>query len=138
MHELAPLIYDLTFMLGLAAIVTILFQRIRQPVILGYLIAGMILGPYTPPYAFIKDIGNIQILSQLGVIFLMFSLGLEFSFQKLTRVGFSASVIGIIEVVLMIALGFAAGQIMGWKFYDSVFLGAALSISSTTIIIKAV
>lgn len=138
MHELAPLIYDLAVMLGLAGIVALLFQRIHQPVVLGYLIAGMIIGPHTPPYAFVSDIKNIQTLSELGVIFLMFSLGLEFSFQKLIKVGFSASVTGIVEVVLMVAIGYGVGLLMGWSQYDSLFLGAALAISSTTIIIKAI
>ncbi len=138
MHALAPLIYDLTLMLGIAGIVVLLFQRIHQPVVLGYLVAGVILGPYTPPYLLIKDIANIKILSELGVIFLMFYLGLEFSFQKLTRVGFSASVIGLIEVLLMFAIGYVTGILLGWSYYDSLFLGAALSISSTTIIIKAI
>lgn len=138
MYELAPLIYDLAIMLGLAGIVVLLFQRIRQPVVLGYLVAGIILGPYTPPYALVSDISNIQILSELGVIFLMFSLGLEFSFQKLTRVGFSATITGAIEVVLMLIIGYITGLALGWSHYDCLFLGAALSISSTTIIIKAI
>ncbi len=138
MQELAPLIYDLAIMLGVAAVVILIFQRIRQPVVLGYLVAGVIIGPNTPPRAFVTDIPNIQTLSELGVIFLMFFLGLEFSFHKLMRVGFSASITGIIEVVVMILVGFAAGQLLGWTYYDSLFLGAALSISSTTIIIKAI
>lgn len=138
MHELAPLIYDLALMLGLASIVIILFQRIHQPVVLGYLVAGLIIGPHTPPYSLIKDVANIKILSELGVIFLMFSLGLEFSFQKLARVGFSASVTGTIEVVLMTAIGYLVGRMLGWTPYNALFLGAALSISSTTIIIKAI
>lgn len=138
MHALAPLIYDLAIMLGLAGIVVLLFQRIHQPVVLGYLVAGMIVGPYTPPHALVNDIANIKILSELGVIFLMFSLGLEFSFHKLTRVGASASVIGFIEVILMCVIGYGTGLLMGWSHYNSLFLGAALSISSTTIIIKAI
>lgn len=137
MH-LAPLIYDLAIMLGLAGIVTLLFQRIHQPVVLGYLVAGIIVGPYTPPYALVNDIDNIKILSELGVIFLMFSLGLEFSFQKLKRVGFSASVTGTIEVLLMMVVGYITGRAMSWSYYDSLFLGSALAISSTTIIIKAI
>lgn len=138
MHDIAPLIYDLAIMLGLASIVIVIFQRIRQPVVLGYLVAGMVIGPYTPPYGLVSDVENIKILSELGVIFLMFSLGLEFSFQKLTKVGFSASVIGTLEVVLMVVIGFASGWFLGWSYYDCLFLGAALSISSTTIIIKAI
>lgn len=137
MPEFAPLIKDLAIMLSLAGIVTILFQRIHQPVVLGYLIAGIILGPHTPPYAFITDVSNVHILSELGVIFLMFYLGLEFSFKKLTRVGLSAVLIGLFEVVLMLIIGFAAGRLVNFSYYDSLFLGSALAISSTTIIIKA-
>jgi CPA2 family monovalent cation:H+ antiporter-2 len=137
MHDLAPLIRDLAVILGVASLVTLLFQKIKQPVVLGYLIAGIIIGPYTPPHALVSDIPNIQILSELGVIFLMFSLGLDFSFHKLKRVGFSASVTGFIEVALMLALGLLIGLTIGWSFNDSIFLGAALAISSTTIIIKA-
>lgn len=137
MHELAPLIKDLAVILGVASIVTLLFQKIRQPIVLGYLISGIIIGPYTPPHALVYDIPNIQILSELGVIFLMFSLGLEFSFHKLKRVGFSASITGLVEVVFMLLLGGLAGKAMGWSFYDCLFLGGALAISSTTIIIKA-
>src|SRR5579872_4622346 len=99
MHELAPLIKDLAIILGVASLVTLLFQKIRQPIVLGYLIAGIIVGPYTPPHVLVTDIPNIQILSELGVIFLMFSLGLEFSFHKLTRVGFSAGISGTLEVI---------------------------------------
>lgn len=138
MHELAPLIYDLAIMLGLAGIVVVIFQRIRQPIVLGYLVAGMIVGPYTPPYALVKDVPSIQILSVLGVIFLMFTLGLEFSFRRLMRVGFSASVTGFLEVMFMMMIGYVTGKLLGWSYYDSLFLGAALSISSTTIIIKAI
>lgn len=138
MYELAPLIYDLAIMLGLAGIVVLLFQRIHQPVVLGYLVAGVIIGPFTPPYAFVNDMENIRILSDLGVIFLMFSLGLEFSFQKLTRVGMPATITGFIEVILMLTIGYGVGRGLGWQHYDALFLGAALSISSTTIIIKAI
>jgi CPA2 family monovalent cation:H+ antiporter-2 len=137
-HELSPLIYDLAIMLGLASLVILLFQKIHQPVVLGYLVAGMIVGPHTPPYSLVSDIKDIRVLSELGVIFLMFSLGLEFSFRKLARVGFSATVTGVIEVLLMVVIGHSVGMALGWQFYDSLFLGAALAISSTTIIIKAI
>lgn len=137
MHELAPLIKDLAIILGIAGIVILLFQKIRQPIVLGYLLAGVIVGPYTPPHNLVSDIPNIKILSELGVIFLMFSLGLEFSFHKLKRVGFSAGITGLIETVFMLLVGLAAGRLLNWSFYDSLFLGAALAISSTTIIIKA-
>lgn len=137
MHQLAPLIYDLAIMLGVAGVVMILFQFIKQPVVLGYIIAGVIVGPYTPPHSFISDVESIKTLSELGVIFLMFSLGLEFSFKKLMEVGGSALLVGVIEVVAMVAIGYQLGLYLGWQSDDSLYLGAALSISSTTIIIKA-
>jgi CPA2 family monovalent cation:H+ antiporter-2 len=136
-HQLAPLIRDLAIILGIAGLVTLLFKKIKQPVVLGYLIAGVIIGPYTPPGLLVTDIPNIKILSELGMIFLLFSIGLEFSFKKIKYVGLSASITGIGEVVFMMLAGFLTGKLIGWSFYDSVFLGAALSISSTTIIIKA-
>lgn len=137
MHELSPLISDLAIMLGVASLVILIFQRIRQPVVLGYLVAGMILGPYTPPRSLISSGPSIQILSELGVIFLMFSLGLEFSFHKLMRVGFSATITGTVKVVLLGTLGYFVGILLGWSHYNSLFLGASLSVSSTTIILKA-
>ncbi len=136
MHTLAPLIKDLAMILGVSSLVIILFQKIKQPVVLGYLIAGIILGPFTP-IVFIHDTPNIKILSELGVIFLMFSLGLDFNFHKLKRVGLSASITGLIEVILMLGIGMTAGKWIGWSFHQSLFFGAALAISSTTIIIKA-
>jgi CPA2 family monovalent cation:H+ antiporter-2 len=138
MHELAPLIHDLSIMLGVAGIVVLLFQRIRQPVVLGYIVAGILIGPYITPHGFVTDIVNIKILSELGVIFLMFSLGLEFSFHKLTKVGFSAVITGIFDVSLMIVFGYFAALYMGWSHNDCLFLGAAVAISSTTIIFKAI
>ena len=138
MDHIPNLISDLTIMLGAASIVVLLFQRIHQPVVLGYLVAGMIVGPHTPPHSLVSDATNIQTLSELGVIFLMFSLGLEFSFHKLTRVGSSAFITGLIEVILMIFIGYGVGRLLGWPHFISLFLGAALSISSTTIIIKAI
>ena len=138
MHELAPLIYDLAIMLGVAAIVVIIFQRIHQPVILGYLVAGIIIGPHTPPHTLITDIPDIKILSELGVIFLMFSLGLEFSFNKLMRVGIPALITGIIDVTVMAFVGYHIGRMIGWTYHNSLFLGFALCVSSTTIIIKTI
>jgi monovalent cation:H+ antiporter-2, CPA2 family len=142
MNELAPIIKDLAVILGIASIVVLLFQRIRQPVVLGYIIAGIIVGPYTPPHILISDVATIKVLSELGIIFLMFVLGLDFSFHKLKRVSFSAGIVGVSEVALMMVLGTIVGWMfikgMGnWNIYDNLFLGAAIAISSTTIIIKA-
>ena len=105
--------------------------------VLGYIIAGMIVGPFTPPYPLVTDIPSIRIWAELGVIFLMFSLGLEFSFRKLASVGVSAGITAGFEVIIMIVLGFMTGQLLGWSNMDSLFLGSMLSVSSTTIIIRA-
>lgn len=137
MQALAPLIKDLAVILGVASLVTLLFQKIRQPVVLGYLLSGIIVGPYIPPHDLVTDVPSLHTLSELGVIFLMFSLGLDFSFHKLKRVGTPAIITGLVEVILVLAIGISLGKILGWPTYDCIFLGAALSISSTTIIIKA-
>ncbi len=132
-----PLIQDLAVILATAGIVTFLFRKIRQPVVLGYVIAGILIGPHTPPHSLVTDLPSIQTWSELGVIFLMFALGLEFSFHKLTRVGMPATGTALIEVISMLGMGYLCGQILGWSGTDSIFLGGILSVSSTTIIIKA-
>jgi K+:H+ antiporter len=106
-------------------------------VVLGYLVAGIIIGPHTPPFQLIHDEDAIATLAELGVVFLMFSLGLEFSIRKLARVGATAVVAALAEIVLMLWLGYEIGRWFGWGTMDAVFLGAMLAISSTTIIVKA-
>ncbi len=134
--ELFPLIRDLALILGVAAVFALIFQRIHQPLVLGYLLAGLIIGPYTPSTPMIVDIPSVKMWAELGVIFLMFTLGLEFSFNKLGRVGLTAGFTASFEAAAMIFLGYGVGRLQGWSFRDSLFLGAMLSISSTTIIIK--
>ena len=136
MH-LAPLIRDLAIILGVAGLISLLFHKIRQPVVLGYIISGMLIGPHTPPFQLVTDLPSIKTWAELGVIFLMFSLGLEFSFRKLTKIGTSAAITTGMEVMFFIPVGFLLGKVLGWTSMDSLFLGAMLSISSTTIIIKA-
>lgn len=133
----AGFIKDLAMIMLIAGVVTIVFHRFKQPVVLGYIIAGVILGPYTPPFQLIEDEYTTQILAELGVVFLMFSLGLEFSLKKLSRVGATAVVAALLEIAVMIGIGYAIGQFFAWSMMDSIFLGAMLAISSTTIIIKA-
>ncbi len=119
-----------------AGLVTIVFHRLKQPVVLGYIIAGVIIGPHTPPYALIHDEANINTLSELGVILLMFSLGLEFSLRKLTRVGVPALIAALLEILVLFWVGYEIGHFFDWPLLDSIFLGAMLSMSSTTVIIK--
>ncbi len=136
MHNTAFL-QDLAVVMIVAGLVTILFHRFKQPVVLGYILAGVIIGPHTPPFRLLQDEQTIQTLAELGVIFLMFSLGLEFSLRKLKEVGATAFIAATFEILLMIWVGYEIGRVFGWKKMDCIFLGAILSISSTTIIIKA-
>jgi len=137
MQHLPPLIVDLGLILGAGAIMTLIFKRLKQPIILGYLLAGLLVGPNFPLFPTITDLDDIEVWAEIGVIFLLFSLGLEFSFKKLIKVGGAASITAIIKVVIVLGLGFLTGKILGWSSMDSIFLGGILSISSTTIIIRA-
>ncbi|KNC14875.1 cation:proton antiporter [Pseudomonas sp. RIT-PI-a] len=136
MHAIS-FIQDLAVIMLVAGVVTILFHRLRQPVVLGYVVAGFIIGPHTPPFGLIHDEDTIKTLAELGVIFLMFSLGLEFSLRKLFKVGATAFIAAFLEIVLMIWIGYEIGRWFDWGTMDSLFLGAILAISSTTIIVKA-
>ena len=127
---------DLAVVMLVAGLVTIIFHRFKQPVVLGYIMAGVIIGPHTPPYALIHEEATINTLSELGVILLMFSLGLEFSLRKLTRVGVPALIAALMEILLLFWVGYEIGHFFAWPLLDSIFLGAMLSMSSTTIIIK--
>ncbi len=135
MDELAFL-EDLAVVMIVAGLVTVIFHRFKQPVVLGYILAGLIIGPHTPG-TFIHDEHTIKTLAGLGVILLMFSLGLEFSLRKLKQVGFTAFVAAFLEILLMVWIGYEVGRFFGWNTMDRIFLGAMLSISSTTIIVKA-
>ncbi|MFT3679589.1 MAG: cation:proton antiporter [Ferruginibacter sp.] len=137
MAHLPNLIIDLALILIAAAIVTFIFKRIRQPLVLGYIIAGFLVGPYFKWLPSINEVDNIRIWAEIGVIFLLFSLGLEFSFKKLVKVGGSASITAVVEIIVMVLIGYGIGRMLGWSGMDSLFLGGILSISSTTIIIRA-
>lgn len=137
MSHLPPLVSDLALILITAGIVTILFKLLKQPVVLGYIVAGFLISPHFVLFPSVADIGNINTWAEIGVIFLLFALGLEFSFKKLIDVGGTASIATLINMGSMIAIGYVIGQLMGWTQMESVFLGGMLSMSSTTIIIKA-
>jgi CPA2 family monovalent cation:H+ antiporter-2 len=136
MHDV-KFLQDLAVVMVAAALATLLCRQFRQPVVLGYLLAGVIIGPHTPPASLITDQGTIQTLAELGVVFLMFSLGMEFNLRKLKQVGAAAFLATTLEILLMAWAGFVIGRLFGWPTMDCVFLGAMLSISSTTIIAKA-
>ena len=137
MPHLPTIIADLGLILAVAAITTLIFKKIKQPVMLGYIIAGVFVGPHVDLFPSVMDEEGVKTLSEIGVIFLLFSLGLEFSFKKLVKVGGSASITALVEIVLMMAIGYWIGRKLGWSAMDCIFLGAILSMSSTTIIIRA-
>ncbi|MBQ5751095.1 MAG: cation:proton antiporter, partial [Bacteroidaceae bacterium] len=137
MDSLQPLIVDLALILILAGIVTLVFKRLHQPVVLGYIVAGFLAGPNFHYLPSIADTENIDVWAQIGIIVLLFTLGLEFNFKKLLNVGGTAFTTAITIAVGMIAIGYMAGQFLGFTVFDSIFLGAMLSMSSTMIIIKA-
>lgn len=135
-HHLPVLINDLAIILMAAGITTILFRWLKQPVALGYVAAGVIVGPHIEFTATVSDVENVRVWGEIGVIFVLFGLGLEFSFRKLMRVGGPGAFTAMVETSLLLAMGSLAGLLMGWSPMDSLFLGGLLSISSTMIITK--
>lgn len=137
MHHLPTLITDLALITVYAGLVTLLFKWLKQPVVLGYVLAGIFAGPFIHGLPSVTDKENIQIWADIGVIFLLFSLGLEFSFKKIVNVGKAAIITASANVIFMLFTGYLTGQMLGWTTIDSLFLGGMISMSSTTIIIKA-
>ena len=135
--HLPPLISDLALILIVGAAVTLLFKQLKQPLVLGYIIAGFLVGPYFGLVPSVVDMENVETLAEIGVVFLLFSLGLEFSFKKLMRVGGSASITAMVEIAFIAVAGYTMGTLLGWKTMDCLFLGGMLASSSTTIILKA-
>lgn len=137
MNEMNLLLNDLALILIVAGIVTVIFKALKQPLVLGYIIAGMLTGPYVPFIPTASNIESIEFWGKIGVVFLLFGLGLEFSFKKIKKVGGAGFMTVFTEVVIMFCMGFLTGRILGWSWVTSLFLGGMLTISSTSIIIKA-
>jgi CPA2 family monovalent cation:H+ antiporter-2 len=136
MHDAHEFLRSLTVVLAVAALTTVIFHRLRQPVVLGYIVAGLIVGPHVP-IPLVADPAVIQTLSELGVILLMYSLGLEFRVRKLVELGPTAGLTALLQTSLMVWLGFIVGRLFGWSVLESLFTGAVIAISSTTIIARA-
>lgn len=132
MTDAYPFLKDLAVVLGAAGITTILCQWLRLPVVLGYLLAGLIVGPHVP-VPLVADLRRVQIFAQLGVILLMFSIGLDFSLRKLVRLGPRVLLVAVVEVGLMLSLGYLAGQLLGWGARESALAAAVVAVSSTMI-----
>ena len=137
MHTIHTLILDLTLITIYAAIVTLLFKKLKQPTVLGYILAGILAGPYFDLLPTVTDRENLSLWADIGVIFLLFGLGLEFSFKKMINVSKAAMITANANILFMLFLGYNTGLLLGWTTMDSFFLGSMISMSSTTIIIKA-
>lgn len=137
MSELPGLIRDLALIIIYGGLATLLFKWLKQPVVLGYVLAGILVGPHFDIFPTVTDKENITIWADIGVIFLLFSLGLEFSFKKIVNVGKAAMITANANILFMLFLGYQVGLMLGWSTTDSLFLGGMISMSSTTIIIKA-
>lgn len=137
MSQLAPLISDLALIMVCAGVMTLLFKKLKQPLVLGYIVAGFVASPHFQVTPSVTDVSSIHTWSEIGVIFLLFSLGLDFSIKKLMKVGGSAVISACAIILSMIAVGVSVGLLFGWKQMDCIYLGGMLAMSSTTIIYKA-
>lgn len=137
MESLPALFSDLALILVTAGITTVVFKWLKQPVVLGYIIAGFLIGPNFEWFPVVNDHTSVETWSEIGMVFMLFGIGLEFSFKKLKKVGGTVGITALTELVTMCVVGFLLGKALGWSQMDCIFLGAMLSISSTTIIAKA-
>ncbi len=137
MTSVAPLIQDLSIILITAAVTSLIFKKMRQPVILGYMLAGLLIGPHSHFFPNVTEMEGLKVWAEMGVIFMLFSMGIEFSFGKLARLGSTVLIAAVFEFTAMCLMGFMIGQFLNWNPLQSLFLGAMLSISSTSIIYKA-
>lgn len=137
MSDLPPLFLDLAIILVTAGIITVVFKWLKQPLVLGYIVAGFFIGPYFPWFPMVNDGNSVHVWSEIGIVFLMFALGLEFSIKKLKKVGSTGAITALTELFLMFLIGSSVGRLLGWQSMDCIFLGCMLAISSTTIIIKS-
>ena len=137
MSELPELVQDLALILVVAGFVTLIFKKLKQPLVLGYIVAGFLVSPHMPYTMSVVDQGDIQTWADIGVIFLLFSLGLDFSIKKILKMGASPIIAACTIIFCMLALGVIVGYSFGWKEMDCIFLGGMVAMSSTTIIYKA-
>ena len=137
MAELPDMIQDLALILIVAGVVTLIFKKLKQPLVLGYIVAGFLVSPNMPYTASVADMENVHLWADIGVMFLLFSLGLDFSFKKILKMGASPVISTCTIIFCMSMLGFSVGRLFGWEQMDCIFLGGMLAMSSTTIIYKA-
>ena len=137
MESLPAIFMDLSVILVAAGVITVVFKWLKQPLVLGYILAGFFIGPYFPWFPAVTDAANIHVWSDIGIVFLMFGLGLEFSIKKLKKVGATGAITALTELAIMFLIGSSVGKLLGFGSMECTFLGCMLSISSTSIIIKS-
>ena len=137
MEGIPALFSDLALILITAGITTVIFKWLKQPLVLGYIVAGFLIGPHFGYFPVINDTNSVETWSEIGMVFLLFAIGLEFSFKKLKKVGGPGAIMVLTELVIMFTAGFLVGKMFGWQKMNCIFLGCMLSISSTSIIVKA-
>jgi monovalent cation:H+ antiporter-2, CPA2 family len=134
--EIINILQDFAIIMIIAAVMTVISWKLKQPLILGYIGAGIIIGPHTPPFNLISNTDILNLFSEIGIILLLFTVGMEFPIQKLRNVGKRATIITVVEQLGTLIAGYFAGQALGFSFYNSLFMAVALSVSSTVIIMK--
>ncbi|MGN6821884.1 MAG: cation:proton antiporter domain-containing protein, partial [Candidatus Nitrosocosmicus sp.] len=134
--EIINILQDFAIIMIIAAVMTVISWKLRQPLILGYIGAGIIIGPHTPPFNLISNTDVLNLFAEIGIILLLFTVGMEFPIQKLRNVGKRATIITVVEQIGTLIAGYFAGQALGFSFYNSLFMAVALSVSSTVIIMK--
>ena len=134
--EIVNILQDFAIIMIVAAIMTIISWKLKQPLILGYIAAGIIIGPHTPPFNLISNTDVLNLFSEIGIILLLFTVGMEFPIQKLRNIGKKATIITVVEQIGTLIVGYFGGQALGFSFYNSLFIAVALSVSSTVIIMK--
>lgn len=137
MESLPALFMDLAVILITAGVITVVFKWLKQPLVLGYILAGFFIGPYFPWFPGVEDTANVHVWSDIGIVFLMFALGLEFSIKKLKKVGGTGAITALTELAVMFLIGNSVAHLLGFSSMDGIFLGCMMSISSTAIIIKS-
>src|SRR5919205_877768 len=130
------ILQDFAVIMIIATVMTLVFHRLRQPIVIGFIVAGVIIGPYTPPFSLIHNTDVLNLFAELGVILLLFTVGMEFPIQKLRNIGKKAMIIATTEAFGTLIAGFFAAQALGLSFFDSLFLSLSVSVTSTVIVMR--
>ncbi len=134
--EIGQILQDFAIIMIIASVMTIISYKLKQPLILGYIGAGIIIGPHTPPFSLVSNTDVLNLFAEIGIILLLFTVGMEFPIQKLKNIGKRATIITVVEQAGTLIVGYFVGQLLGFSFYNSLFMAVALSVSSTVILMK--